>query len=139
MRIAIPSDDDKHIAAHTGRCTGFAIYSIEGSQARKLEYRTFESAHQAHEHGRHGEEHGSHECAHGHHGDSGHSHQGLLGAVHDCDTFLAIGMGPRLVKDLQDHGLRIVFSSERDIAKAIDSLANGRLIENEGGSACHKH
>jgi predicted Fe-Mo cluster-binding NifX family protein len=139
MRIAVPTDDEKQIAAHTGRCKGFAIYSIEGEQSQKLEYRTFESAHSSGEHGRHGNSDGAHDCAHGHHGESGHSHHGLIEAVHDCDLFLAMGMGPRLVNDLQAHGIKIVFTLERDVVKAVEALALGQLVENPSGSACHRH
>jgi predicted Fe-Mo cluster-binding NifX family protein len=139
MRIAIPTDDEKQIAAHTGRCLGFAIYSIEGDRTQKLEYRRFESAHHSQEHSRHGDNHGAHDCSHGRHGDSGHSHHGLLEAVRDCGVFLAMGMGPRLVNDLQAHGLMVVFTLERDIVKAVEALALGRLVENPSGSACHRH
>ena len=139
MRIAVPTDDERRIAAHTGRCKGFAIYSIEGEQSRLLEYRAFESAHALSEHGRHGDGHGAHDCSHGHQGDSGHSHHGLLSAVHDCDVFLAMGMGPRLVNDLHAQGLKVVFTLEQDIEQAVTALASGKLVENPQGSACRRH
>jgi predicted Fe-Mo cluster-binding NifX family protein len=139
MRVAVPSDDKQRIAPHTGRCLGFAIYSVQGKQAQKLEYRKFKSEHHSQEHDEQGVDHGAHNCSHGLHGDSGHSHGGLLEAVHDCDVFLAIGMGPRLVNDLQSHGLKIVFTLEQDIEKAVAALASGELIENPEGSACRRH
>jgi predicted Fe-Mo cluster-binding NifX family protein len=139
MRIAVPTDDEKQIAAHTGRCTGFAIYAIEGEQSQKLEYRTVESAHSTSEHGGHGNSDGAHACAHGHQGESGHSHHGLIETVRDCDVFLAMGMGPRLVNDLQAHRIKIVFTMERDVVKAVEAFALGRLVENPSGSACHRH
>jgi len=139
MRVAVPTEDETRIAPHTGRCRGFAIYVIEGEQAKKLEYRTYQSPHYAHEHGRFGEGQSGNDCTHGHHGDSGHSHRGLLDCVADCDVFLATGMGPRLVSDLQAHGLKVMFTLESDIAQAMDALARGQLVENPGGSACHRH
>ena len=135
MRIAVPTDDEKLIAAHTGRCSGFVIYSVEGDQTQKLEYRPFESAHNSEQPG----SHAAHQCSHGEHEGSGHSHHGLLEAVHDCDTFLAIGMGPRLVNDLQFAGHQIIFARERDIAKVIDAIARGQDVDNPAGSACRGH
>jgi predicted Fe-Mo cluster-binding NifX family protein len=135
MRIAVPTDDERQIAPHTGRCLGFAIYAVEGDQLQKLEYRAFQSAHHSQEH----DKHGAHDCSHGQHDGGGHSHHGLVETVRDCDTFLAMGMGPRLVNDLQAQGIKIIFTLERDIAKAVRTLAQGQLEENPDGSACHRH
>ena len=39
MRIAVPSDNEQTIAAHTGRCRGFVIFDIDNGEAKKVEYR----------------------------------------------------------------------------------------------------
>lgn len=135
MRVAVPSDDEQRIAPHTGRCRGFAIYDLNGDQIQKLEYRSFESAHHSHAHLGHGSE----TCSHDQHDGGGHSHHGLVETIQDCDVFLAIGMGPRLVNDLQAYGIKIIFTLERDITKAVAALAQGKLVENPHGSACHQH
>jgi predicted Fe-Mo cluster-binding NifX family protein len=135
MRIAVPTDDERQIAPHTGRCRGFAIYSVDGDRLEKLEYRAFESAH-------HSQAHVGHDagnCSHGQHDGGGHSHHGLVETVRDCDVFLAMGMGPRLVNDLQAQGIKIMFTLERDVAKAVGAFAQGQLVENPQGSACHRH
>jgi predicted Fe-Mo cluster-binding NifX family protein len=135
MLVAIPSDDDRQIAQHTGRCRGFSVYSVDGAEYHKVEYRSYDSPH--HEHT--GTEHHSESCGHTGADHSGHSHEGLLGLVTDCKIFIAIGMGPRLVNDLQSHGIKILFTPERDIVKSLDALVSGQLVENLGASACHRH
>ena len=134
MRIAIPTDDELTLAHHTGRCRGFAIYDIADGQARMLEYRR--NVFTNHHHGHHAESCG-HEHSHAD-GHSMHSHTGLLGGLHDCQVVLALGMGPRLIADLEAKGLRVIFSRELNVATAAKALAAGQLIENPAGSNCHR-
>ena len=132
MRIAIPTDDELTLAHHTGRCRGFAIYDIADGQARMLEYRrnVFTNHHHGHEaegcsHGQHGENHGL------------HSHAGLLDGLHDCQVVIALGMGPRLIADLEAKGLRVIFSRQPNVAAAAKALAAGEPLENPAGSMCY--
>jgi predicted Fe-Mo cluster-binding NifX family protein len=128
MRVAVPSDDQVTISAHTGRCAGFLIFSIEDHLAKKEEYRTNTAGH-AHHHGveNHAEDH--------HH----HSHDGMIGLLKGCDTVLAAGMGPRLVNDLEAEGLQVIFTYETDAAKAVEALAQGKLIRGQVQSRCGRH
>ncbi len=139
MRIAIPTDNDQTIAAHTGRCQGFAIFDIDNAEAKKVEYRSNNMTH----HGQwHGQSHDDgHSCGHHGHGSghSTHSHRGILDGLDDCQMMVARGMGPRLVQDLQQNGIEVFFSMESDVVKAAEALAKGELQANPRGSSCsHK-
>lgn len=114
MKIAIASDDEKNIAAHTGRCACFVIYDVQNAQIVGCEVRpnTFTA------HARGENTHRS--------GGSGR-HDSLLGALSDCQVFICRGMGPRLVADLQERGLKIVFCSETDVPETASKFASGTL------------
>jgi predicted Fe-Mo cluster-binding NifX family protein len=134
MRIAIPTDDKNHIAAHTGRCLGFAIFDVADGAIQEIEVRgnTMEGRH----HHQHGEGEG-----HAHGGQEQHrSHHGLLDALSDCQLMIAHGMGPRLIEDLERRGIEVCFTRELDLHKAVEAYARGELSLNPLGSACnHKH
>ena len=132
MRIAIPTDDELTLAHHTGRCRGFAIYEIADGHACKLEYRVNRFTHHHHEHQDPGHEH-HHDEGHG-----AHSHAGLLDGLHDCEAVLALGMGRRLIDDLEAKGLRVIFSREPQVVAAANAFATGQLLENPAGSSCHR-
>jgi predicted Fe-Mo cluster-binding NifX family protein len=69
-----------------------------------------------------------------------HSHRGLLDGLQDCQMMVARGMGPRLVQDLQQHGIEVFFSMENDVQKAAEAFAKGALRANPRGSCCsHGH
>lgn len=128
MRIAIPTDDQTSISAHTGRCAGFAIYSIEDQRASKVEYRENTAGHAHHQaHGGSAEVH--------HH----HDHHGMIELLRDCDTVLAQGMGPRLITDLEAEGIKVIFTYETDATKAADALAKGEVIMDQPRSRCCRH
>ena len=131
MRIAIPTDDKNHIAAHTGRCQGFAIYDVTDGVIQEIEVRANTMEGRQHHQLGAGEDdaHG----AHGHH----HSHHSLLDALSDCQLMIAHGMGPRLVDDLANRGIDVFFTQESDLRKAVEAYASGELAANPRGSACH--
>jgi predicted Fe-Mo cluster-binding NifX family protein len=127
MRIAIPSDDKTTISGHTGRCAGFLIYAIEDQQAKQEDYRQNTAGH-AHHHtsGEH-EEH--------HH----HDHHAMIELLNDCDAVVAVGMGPRLINDLEIAGIKIYFTYESNAATAANLLAHGQLINDQPRSRCCQH
>jgi predicted Fe-Mo cluster-binding NifX family protein len=127
MRIAIPSDDGTNVASHTGRASGFVIYDIENNEASRVEYRT--NRYTAHAQGKcDGDEHHS---DHQH-----HSHDDLLGALHDCTVMLAHGMGPRLVNDLTHRNIQVTFCDETLAEDAAKKLASGQLTTREDSGCC---
>jgi predicted Fe-Mo cluster-binding NifX family protein len=126
MRVAVPTDDQTTISAHTGRCAGFAIYTIENKAARKEAYRENTAGHAHHQHD---EGHGEHH----------HDHSGMIGLLRDCEYVVTGGMGPRLINDLEAEGINIIFTYEQDVAKAVEALAEGRLVRDQPRTRCHRH
>lgn len=129
MRIAIASDDRVQVAAHTGRCKGFAIYETDGARATFMEYR--DNNYTAHAQGL---------CPgeHDHHGQEHHSHGPLLEAVADCCALISRGMGPRLVADLAGQGILTYVCSVDRVDEAARQFAEGRLERVSGkGCCCH--
>lgn len=130
MRIAIPSDNGVNIASHTGRAQGFVVYDVEKEQAVKVEYRT--NSYTPHAKG---------ECTGGHehnHHNHNHSHDDLLGALHDCQIMIAHGMGPRLVRDLSQRNIKVVFCDEADAERAATAYAAGKLDANRESRCDHR-
>ena len=162
MRVAIPSDNERHIAPHTGRCHGFVIMDIEEGAFQRVEYRTnrftghAQGLHpgghggggigQGAGHGQgqgrgfggmgHGDQQGhGHEHGHEHH----HSHHGILSGLGDCQAMLALGMGPRLQQDLTAAGIEVYFTRDKEIERVVQQLAQGSFVSHPDGSACKEH
>lgn len=130
MKIAVPSDDGKSIASHTGRAQGFIIYHSESDKVTRMEYKRNQFT--GHALGLHPqnetEEHHSHN----------HSHAPLLDALNGCKIVIANGMGPRLITDFANRGIQAVFTRESDADKAVDLFISGKL-EAGVSSACDSH
>lgn len=132
MKIAIASDDQVRVAAHTGRCRGFAIYEIAEGTACRLEYRpnTFTA-------------HALGQCAGGHAHDSAaghsHSHATLLDALADCQALVTRGAGPRLVTDLAARGIEVWACVVESAEEAARQFADGTLTRLPGGGCCGHH
>lgn len=120
MKIAIASDDEKNIAAHTGRCACFVIYDVQNAQIVGCEVRPNTFTLQARGNCS-GKPKGGQRS-----GGSGR-HDSLLDALSDCQVFICRGMGPRLVADLHGHGIKVVFCSETDVQEAASKFASGTL------------
>ena len=127
MKIAIASDDQKTIAAHTGRCRGFVVFEVEGEQATRREYR--ENKFTGHAHGQCGGE--THETHAGH-----HSHGSLIDALGDCCAVVTRGMGPRLVTDLAAQGIDAYVCDGDDVEQAAAEFSAGRLPRVDGRGCC---
>jgi predicted Fe-Mo cluster-binding NifX family protein len=130
MKVAIASDDGEHIAAHTGRCRGFAVYEIGDGTALRLGFRrnTFTA------HAR-GECQG--ERSHGG-GAAHHTHAPLVGAVSDCTTLVSRGLGLRLVNDLAAAGIDAYVCNVERVDDAAALMAEG-LLQRVPGSGCDRH
>ncbi len=127
MRIAIASDDQQHIAAHTGRCGGFVIYEIIDGLAKRIEFRANRFTH-----------HAQGDCGaetHAHEGKSGHSHTALLDALADCQALISRGMGPRLMTDLSRNGIEAAVCTEAEVERAALLFAEDTLTRLPGGSS----
>jgi predicted Fe-Mo cluster-binding NifX family protein len=125
IRVAIPTDNEIHVAPHTGRCRGFAVYDLAEGKATKVEYRPnlFTAHHLSHDTG------GQHR--HGH-----HSHDGILSGLRDCQALIAFGMGRRLVDDLNANGFRVFLADTDEVETAALHLASGSLREIPLDASC---
>ena len=163
MRVAVPSDNERFIAAHTGRCLGFVIADIHDGAVQMVEYRR--NSYTGHALGLHkeGSEQGGHQHGAGHGGGQGrglgmgfgqgngeghghehghehnHSHHRILGGLHDCQAMLALGMGPRLQQDLSAAGIEVFFTRDKQIDRVLQQLADGVFTSHPDGSACKEH
>lgn len=126
-RIAIPTDNETHVAPHTGRCRGFAVYDLAEGKANKVEYRlnTFTEHHHSHQSA------GQQRCGHG------HSHAGILSGLGDCQALIAFGMGRRLADDLHANGFRVFLADTDEVESAALRLASGQLREIPLDALCH--
>jgi predicted Fe-Mo cluster-binding NifX family protein len=126
-RIAVPTDNETHVAPHTGRCRGFAVYDLAEGKATKVEYRpnTFTAHHHSPD--------SSGQHRHEHH----HSHDGILSGLRDCQALIAFGMGRRLVDDLHANGFRVFLADTDDVESAALHLASGQLREIPLDAVCH--
>lgn len=128
MRIAVATDDGQHVAQHTGRCGGFAVFEIEAGGVKPLEHRRNTFTHHQKE-GGHGD--GAHD-----HADHNHSHTELVDALSDCCALVTRGLGPRLVKDLSARGIDAYVCEEPTVAEAAALFAAGRLARASGAGCC---
>ena len=126
MRIAVASDDGIQIAAHTGRCQGFAIFDIEGQSAVRAEYR--QNGFTAHARG---ECHGDHATAGEH-----HSHGTLVNALADCRVLVTRGLGPRLLADLAARGIDAYVCAVESVEEAVSQFAQGQLLRASSRCCC---
>ena len=130
MRIAVASDDGTRVAAHTGRCNGFAIFEIVGQTAVPVEQRA--NTFTAHAQGVcTGHAAGASETAH-------HSHTPLLDALRDCRVLVTRGLGPRLVTDLAARGIEAYVCQAEHVDEAAQQYAQGRLTRASGTGCCHR-
>ena len=120
MKIAMPTDDRKTLAAHFGRAAEFAVYETAGADAKLLEFRPNVHAHAA---GPPGQGAGRGQGAGG-----GHDfEQGLAGV----ETLICRGMGRRAEEACAAMGTRVVFTNENDLDDTAKKFARGELAEGE--------
>lgn len=125
MKIAIASDDGKHITSHIGSAKGFVIVKIEEKAIQGQEYRPniFTGharglEHAPHEHDRHGP---------------------LLNALKDCQVVISRGMGKRIYDDLRNAGFEVLMTEETDFQKMLELYMNGKLIHHPELRCAHPH
>lgn len=128
MRIAVASDDGIHVAQHTGRCQGFAIFEVNDNAASRLEYR--KNDYTAHAQGKCEGHDRAHDAAHEH-----HSHAPILAGLGDCCGLVTRGLGPRLVADLLNRGIVAYITPAETVDEAAGQFARGEL-KNAGGTGC---
>jgi predicted Fe-Mo cluster-binding NifX family protein len=139
MRFAIPSDDQIHLTAHTGRTRGFVVYQVDDSGGLLPEYRDCAS-----DVGCEGK-HGQGDCK-GPNG-SGQSHglsrhEQILCALDGCDAIVALGMGPRLQQFFAEHGIKVFFTRDHVVERVANQMLSNSIPQSDGirpCSASHTH
>jgi predicted Fe-Mo cluster-binding NifX family protein len=129
MKIAVASDDDATVAAHTGRCRGFTIFELSGQSATRVDHRanTFTAYAQGQCQGEHAPGHEQ------------HSHTPLLDALGDCRILITRGLGPRLVADLAARGIDAYVCTAERVDEAAQQYAQGCLPRAAGVGCCGRH
>ncbi|HHV72011.1 MAG TPA: iron-molybdenum cofactor biosynthesis protein [Clostridia bacterium] len=132
MKIAVPSDNGKNIAAHFGRCNCFCIYTIENRKISSKEIKLNNFT----EHGGKGSKAIIHKDNHLQ-GRSHHSHGPVLKALKGCNLVICKGMGFRIAKDLKNIGIKLIFTTESSADQAVKLYLEGKLIEsNQNFCSC---
>ena len=120
MKIAMPTDDRKTLAAHFGRAAEFAVYETGDGDAKLLEFRPNVHAHAAGPQGQGADR--------GQGGRAGRDfEQGLAGV----ETLICRGMGRRAEEACAAMGTRVVFTNENDLDDTAKKFARGELAEGE--------
>ena len=132
MKIAIPSNDKQTISAHFGRTEGFVILTIEEGKVQKSEY--YINDFTGHSQGLHHEHDHSHDNGHSQ-ASIQHSHQGIFGAIGDCQVVIAGGMGRRLYTDFEQRKIKVFVTRERNIEKAVQLFLTENL-DNDSEKCC---
>jgi predicted Fe-Mo cluster-binding NifX family protein len=128
MRIAMPSDDQRTLARHIGRCGGFVVVeAVDGAVVRR-EWRpnVFTS------HAR-GEDHGS-----GHQRGEGR-HTRVLAALADCQMLVARGMGQSIHDDLCAAGIEAYTTDLADVEAVLEAALAGTLADRPERRCSHDH
>jgi len=116
MKISFPTNDRKTIAKRTGRCEEFAIYEIENSEIKNIEY--LKNTHEHHDHG------GGHGNDHGHHshkkGEGEHSHKETMEILKGIDILIVGRLGKYMKKGLTDNNIKYNLTKKPGIDEALE-------------------
>ncbi len=119
MKIAIASNDLKHVTGHLGRCKSFIIYNIEDKKVTGLETRQNTFTHHSMGH------QGEHSDGEEHH----HSHSELVNNLSDCEVLIFQSGGWRVIEDLKAANIIPFLTDEKVADVAVEKYLKGELIE----------
>jgi predicted Fe-Mo cluster-binding NifX family protein len=119
MRIAVPTDDGKHISLHFGRAQSFVIFEVDDGEIVAKE--TIQS-NTPHVGGKHGQ----------------HAGGWFMDALRGCDAVIVTGMGRRAIAHFEDAGIKSVFTDLEDALEAVKAYASGTLTESDRPD-CGRH
>ncbi|NQV42114.1 MAG: iron-molybdenum cofactor biosynthesis protein [Candidatus Marinimicrobia bacterium] len=125
MKIGIASNDQRSIAQHFGRSKGFVIAELVDGSIKSKDYR--ENVFTNHL------QQGTHE----HQGGHGHSHEGILTALNDCDVVIARGMGRRIYDDLRGANIESLITEISTVDDALVAYVSGTLVDNPEKGCVH--
>lgn len=134
MKIAVASNDLKHVTGHLGRCKSFIIYDTADGKITNREVRQNTFTHHAH-HGEHNHEGGHH---HDHGGGHHHNHATLVENLKDCKTLIFQSGGWPLIQSLKEGNIIPFLTDERMADEAVEKYMRGELTERTENT-CHHH
>ncbi|GEM_PF-140048 len=136
IRVAIPTNDKKEIFSHLGRAKGFLIVEIADGKIVGEEY--IENNITGHGRSCDTESHHSHshsgECS-----PFSERHNEVAKNLANVSVVISRGMGPGIQARLECAGIKIIFTSETDIASAINKFIEGKLVSEENVHCAHHH
>jgi predicted Fe-Mo cluster-binding NifX family protein len=135
MKIAVASNDLKHVTGHLGRCKSFIIYEIANGKVIDKEVRQNTFTHHAQRKHHHG---GGNVQGNGHGGGHHHSHTALVDNLKDCKTLIFQSAGQPLIQSLKEGNIIPFLTNERMADEAVEKYLNGELIESSE-NACSSH
>ncbi len=109
MKIAIPTNDKKHLFKRSGRAEGFLVADVSDTEHAIKDERL--NTHSHHHHHGHNEE-----------SEHGHSHKEIVDALSDCSYLVVNVIGKHFLHDLQTAGIEVFQTDETTITGAIDDF-----------------
>jgi len=128
MKLAIATDDFITVTGHIGRCGGFLHYEIQDDKiVSRVQIENYLSHHK-----RDGERRENHEAEHS------HSHSRLIKILNGCSHLICKGAGWRVVEDLKQNNIEIVFTKEEIADNAALKFSENALEITDSG-ICKAH
>jgi len=116
MKIAIPTNDKETITSRTGRCKEFAVYEIENSIAKNIDY--LENNHEHNHDHEHGEEHE-------------HSHSNVIELLKNIDLLVVVKVGKHMKNDLVEGNVNFSITEEKNIVNILNNIIKIEKIREE--------
>lgn len=113
MKIALSMQNGRDLSGHAGRCTRFALFTIENKEILSKEMIAF------------GEEATFHSIFHN------NSLPFSEHPLHDVDVIISTSMGPGFVQKMRMHGIDALQTSVKETEAVIENYLNGSLILSE--------
>lgn len=114
QKIAFPTDDGETISRHFGRANYFQVITVKRGTEPHIENRSAATP--------------------------GVGHEGKFALLQDCQVLIGAGMGDSALHHLQNMGLQVVLTDEKQIASALAHFQAGTLTHDpRRAHAPHHH
>ena len=116
MKIAVASQNKKHVTEHAGRCRKFWVFSVEGKKIvdrQLLELPKEQAFHESSPHADH--------------------------PLDDIEILISGGMGQGLMRRLEKKGIASLVTTEDDPELAVSLCLRGSLVSEKPRRQCHGH
>ena len=124
-KIAFPTEDGQTISRHFGRAPLFKVIAIQNGVQTAVELRGNPNEQSPHEHE--------------HQGGRNQGHGAKFALVADCQVLIGAGMGQPAYDRLQNMGLEVFLTGEKQIDAALAHYINGTLTSDMRRIHAHHH